>query len=403
VQTNTPLEEHQPRQEKVLISIVVAVHNGGNDLERCLSGIDALTYPNLECILVDDASTDGMAAQGVEQRSVQLTTLDRQHGPAFARNVGAKQARGDILFFTDADVVLHPDALSIASSVLGQDASIAAVFGSYDDEPGHPAYLSQYRNLLHHWVHQTSQGDAFSFWSGCGAVRKRVFDELGGFNSKYSCPSIEDIEFGVRARKAGHAIRLEKSMLGKHLKQWRFRAMVETDIFRRAIPWMVLILQQGKVPVDLNLDVGSRVATVAAGLLALMFGWLLLTKQVAALLPALAVLVLATLVGISSLPASADGRGGGRWVGLALTLPVLAYGVYPNPWALGPISLLAILVIARWRFYKFLYYKRNAAFALAALPMQLVLFLGCAIAVPVGFCKFQWERRGSGNARGNSH
>jgi hypothetical protein len=188
-------------------------------------------------------------------------------------------------------------------------------------------------------------------------------------------------------------------MLGKHLKQWRFGTMVKTDIFRRAIPWMVLILQQGKVPVDLNLDTGSRLATVAAGLLALMLGWLLLTEQVAALLPALAVLVLATLVGISSLPASGGSRNGGIWVGLALVLPILAYGVYSNPWALGPILLLAILVFARWGFYKFLCRKRNFAFALAALPMQFVLFLGCAIAVPVGFCKYLWLRRATGNAR----
>jgi glycosyltransferase involved in cell wall biosynthesis len=146
-----------------LISIVIAVHNGARDLEKCLSGIDALTYPNRQCILVDDASTDGMAALGVQSRNVQLITLDRQNGPAFARNVGAEQACGDILFFTDADVVLHPQALSIAAKVLGQDERIAAVFGSYDDDPGHPAYLSQYRNLLHHWVHQSGH-------SGRGAV-----------------------------------------------------------------------------------------------------------------------------------------------------------------------------------------------------------------------------------------
>ena len=386
-----------------LISIVIAVYNGGRDLERCLSGIDVLTYPNRECILVDDASTDGMAALGAESRDVQLITLDRQNGPAFARNVGAKKARGDILFFTDADVVLHPHALSIAAEVLGRDERIAAVFGSYDDDPGHPAYLSQYRNLLHHWVHQISHGDAFSFWSGCGAVRKCVFDELGGFNSQYSAPSIEDIEFGARAKRAGHAIRLEKSMLGKHLKQWRFGTMVKTDIFRRAIPWMVLILQQGKIPAGLNLDTGSRLATVAAGLLALMLGWFFLTGQVTALLPALTLLLLTTLVSISSLPVSRGNRSGGVWVGvgLALVLPILVYGVYSNPWAMGPISLLAILVFARWGFYKFLCRKRSAAFALAALPMQFVLFLGCAFAVPLGFCKYLWVRRTTGNARVN--
>jgi hypothetical protein len=61
-----------------------------------------------------------------------------------------------------------------------------------------------------------------------------------------------------------------------------------------------------------------------------------------------------------------------------------------------------VLLFARWKFYRFLYRKRNAAFALAALPMQFVHFLGCAIAVPAGICKYLWVRRATGRARVNS-
>lgn len=376
-----------------LISIVIAVHNGGTDLERCLSGVDAITYPNREFILVDDASTDGMASRGAESRDVRLIRLDNKSGPAFARNVGATHAKGDILFFTDADVVLEPQVLSIAARIMGEDDCVAAVFGSYDDTPGHPAFLSQYRNLLHHWVHQTSLADAFSFWSGCGAVKKRVFDELGGFSTGYTAPSIEDIEFGVRVRRAGHAIRLEKSMQCKHLKHWQFGTMVRTDLFLRAIPWMILILREREFPMDLNLDPGSRVATAAAGLLALCLGWLLVSGQVSAWLPTLTLLFIAVLVGIS--PVTAPERSAKRKQGLimAAVLAIAAFGAIVNPLALLPISLLALLVLARHDFYRFLYRKRNAAFALAAVPMQFVHFLECAIAVPIGFYKHLRLRR----------
>lgn len=380
-----------------LISIVIAVHNGGMDLRRCLSGIDALAYPYRECILVDDASTDGMPALRAESPEVQLVTLDKQHGPAFARNKGAERARGEILFFTDADVVLHPQALSIAAEILGKDEQIGAVFGSYDDYPGHPAYLSQYRNLLHHWVHQTSSSHAFTFWSGCGAIRKCLFDELGGFNADYAAPSIEDIELGARIARAGYAIHLEKSMLGKHLKHWQFIPMVRTDIFRRAIPWMVLILREGNAPADLNLDTRSRLATIAAGILALLFLWLLLSGHVSALLPALALLLFASLVSISPLPNS--GHGVGAWLMAALALTAVSVVLVSTPLALLPLALLGVLLLARWDFYQFLYRKRNAAFALAALPMQFVHFLGCAIAVPLGVCKYLWLRRATGRAR----
>ena len=56
--------------------------------------------------------------------------------------------------------------------ILREEPGIAAVFGSYDDEPGAPNLVSQYRNLLHHFVHQTGRTEASTFWTGCGAVRR---------------------------------------------------------------------------------------------------------------------------------------------------------------------------------------------------------------------------------------
>ena len=379
---NTPYAGETP-----LISVVVAVYNGGEDIERCLSGIDNQDYPNLECILVDDASTDGRAALAARSRDIRLVRLESQRGPAFARNVGAEQAKGDILFFTDADVVLDARAVSIAASILEGDQQLAAVFGSYDDQPGHGAYLSQYRNLLHHWVHQTSRAEAFSFWSGCGAIRKTVFDSLGGFSCDYAVPSIEDIELGARIRRAGHAIRLEKTMLGQHLKHWEFGGMITTDIFRRAVPWMELILREQEIPVDLNLDWGSRVATVAAGLLGLLLILLLFAGQVSAWLPATTLLFILAILGTSSLANSVAGRGAMTGLVVTATVAITFYALVASPAALVPLTLLGTMVAARLKFYQFLFRKRGLAFAMAAVPMQFLHFLGCAIAIPIGLFK----------------
>ena len=56
------------------------------------------------------------------------------------------------------------------------------MFGSYDDTPEAPDFISQYRNLLHHYTHQRAKREAKTFWTGCGAVRKEVFSELKGFD-----------------------------------------------------------------------------------------------------------------------------------------------------------------------------------------------------------------------------
>ena len=99
-------------------------------------------------------------------------------------------------------------------------AGIAALFGSYDDEPGEPNFLSQYRNLLHHYVHQQGREDASTFWGGCGAIRRDVFLAIGGLTKGMFRPSVEDIELGTGSEKPATESELCKSLQVKHLKRW---------------------------------------------------------------------------------------------------------------------------------------------------------------------------------------
>jgi glycosyltransferase involved in cell wall biosynthesis len=255
------------------ISIIVPVYNDPGNLADCLSAIRALAHSEVETIVVDDGSTEDVAS-AVDRTGVRLLKLSRNSGPAAARNHGARQAQGDILFFVDADVVLAPDALEHVEGAFQEQSDLAALFGSYDAEPRAPGLVSQYRNLLHHFVHQNGHSDASTFWAGCGAIRRPVFEAIGGFDEKrFRFPSIEDIELGYRLRRAGYRILLHKSLQGKHLKRWNFLSVVKTDISRRAVPWTRLILETANVPADLNLKWAQRTSFVltalACGLLAL--------------------------------------------------------------------------------------------------------------------------------------
>lgn len=249
------------------ISVIIPVYNGSGYIEECLSALGSSLYRSFETIVVDDASTDN-SAEICRGFGVTVTGLERQSGPAAARNEGAKRAAGEILLFIDADVVVTENTLGQFADIFIGDPDISAAFGSYDDSPRAPDFISQYRNLLHHFVHQRSSVDARTFWAGCGAVRREVFSELGGFDrDKYPAPSIEDIELGYRMKEKGYGIALDKSIQVKHLKHWDMLSVIRTDIFNRALPWSKLILETRLMPSDMNLRINDRVSTALTGLL----------------------------------------------------------------------------------------------------------------------------------------
>ena len=164
-------------------------------------------------------------------------------GPGYARNRGAERAYGDILFFLDADVTVYPNATSRLHTLFTEEPDMAGVIGSYDDQPGVPNFLSQYRNLLHHYVHQKASPEGSTFWGACGAIRRVVFQDMGGFDERYLHPSVEDIELGCRMTQKAYRIRLDKALYIKHLNRWTSRSILFTDFFRRAFPWTAIILR----------------------------------------------------------------------------------------------------------------------------------------------------------------
>jgi GT2 family glycosyltransferase len=223
-------------------------------------------------VVVDDASNDACAIQIiglVTKFGAKLIRLDRRSGPAAARNAGAHVSRGEIILFLDADVVPHPECFQLVCSVLaGSEERYSAVIGSYDTHPSDPGLVSQYRNLLHAYVHQTSEGEVASFWTGCGAVRRSAFLAAGGFDAKFRFPSVEDVEFGSRLVRAGSHIALNPRIQVTHRKRWTLRSMLETDLLRRSVPWTMLAWSGVGLPHNLNFTPGRRASVMVSALIA---------------------------------------------------------------------------------------------------------------------------------------
>jgi glycosyltransferase involved in cell wall biosynthesis len=262
-------------QTSPTISVIVPMYNAASTIERCMAALLAMLDRGdvEEIIVVDDCSTDPCAAIVARYPAVRLERVAKQNGPAAARNHAAGLASGRYLWFVDSDVVVTDDSARVLSQAFA-DTAAGAIFGCYDDSPGASNFLSQYKNLVHRYYHVTGSENASTFWAGCGAIERDLFFELGGFAAhRYREPSIEDIELGYRIVESGRRIVLRRDLQGKHLKEWRLKHLLRTDIYRRAIPWSRLMLERRHLTADLNVGVAERLRALLAlgSVLALLF------------------------------------------------------------------------------------------------------------------------------------
>jgi GT2 family glycosyltransferase len=323
------------------ISVVVPFHRNLDQLEQCLRALQPL--PAWADILVVADGALQKCHDIAARYGARVLEIDGPRGPAVARNRGAAATTGDVLAFIDTDVVAAAGTLERFRAVFLGDPSVSAVFGAYDEWPGHGSFMSQYRNLSHRYFHQVSRREAKTFWAGLGAIRREAFDSVGGFDERFRRPSVEDIDLGYRVSARGGRIVVDPTIHGCHLKRWTLRSGIVTDVRDRGIPWTQLILKFGRLDNDLNLQTNQRIAVVLSYLL------------VAA----------AVLSPFSAL-----------WLGLAA----------------GAIAGLAVL---NWPYYRFFVERRGVWFGLRVFPVHVVHHLCNGVSFGVG-CAIFFLTRGAG-------
>jgi glycosyltransferase involved in cell wall biosynthesis len=322
------------------VSVIVPVGPGAEWLAPCLRALGRCRpRPEQVIVVIDGAGSE--LAELARQPGFEVVVLPDCEGPAAARNHGAARSRSEILLFVDSDVEAPADVVGLVARAFAGPAGPSALFGSYDDDPAAPGLVSRYRNLLHHWVHQHGRRRASTFWSGCGAVRRWVFETVGGFPERSDQPCIEDIAFGARLRAAGHEIELEPSLQVRHLKRWSFAGMVWTDLTKRAIPWSELMIRHRRLLNDLNTDLIGRtsVALVAVALVAL--------------------------------------AAAAAWPAAALATAAAALG----------------LVAVNLSFYRFLARRHGIWFAIRAVPLHWLYYLICGVGFVIGAARAMVPRR----------
>jgi glycosyltransferase involved in cell wall biosynthesis len=181
------------------ISVIIPTYNGSRNIKRAIQSVLNQDYPNIEVIVVDDASTDDTVGVVKSIKDSRLKIIEHKvnkNGSA-ARNTGIKASKGKYIALLDDDDEWLPTKLSKQVEYLEKKDSKEwkAVVGSYITE----------KNGLQKETILTKEGDlrkeillmevSMSIGSGI-LIEKKAVEEIGGFDEKYL--RHQDLEFILR-------------------------------------------------------------------------------------------------------------------------------------------------------------------------------------------------------------
>lgn len=218
------------------VSVIVCSYNGGKTLRDCLVSLDLVNYPDYEVILVDDGSKDRTqeivqefeetrakrAAAGAKLPEF-VNIRQPNMGLSYARNAGAKAAKGDVFAYTDSDCMADPDWLYYMVGTLlsgdfvgvgGPNISPPAVNwiqAAVSAAPGGPSHV-----LLTDVVAEHIPGCNMAF-------HRAAFESIGGFDGEYRKAG-DDVDFCWRLQTNGGVIAFSPSAIVWHYRRFTLQA-----------------------------------------------------------------------------------------------------------------------------------------------------------------------------------
>lgn len=160
------------------VSVIIPAYNEESDIADCLKSLKEQSYKNFEIIVVDDGSTDNTLE--IIKKFKNITVLKQNHkGPGLARNLGARNAEGEILVFIDADMTFDKDYLKNLIAPILKDKEIIGTTHDYEIAMNTRNWISDLWGKIR--VSKENAKDVKIF----RAIRKGKFLEMGGFDPKY--------------------------------------------------------------------------------------------------------------------------------------------------------------------------------------------------------------------------
>ena len=201
------------------LGVVVPVHNGERTLPPVLEALQSELRPEDQLVVVDDRSADGSAE--LARRAGARVVASGAPGASAARNSGAETCDTDWLLFADSDAVPRPGWRARLDRRIAQGSD--GIQATYAPQAPGSSAATFYKNYYYHYTFTRRIGEGPV--PGCGtfflAVRRSLFVDLGGFDSRIVRASVEDADFAERLAGAGGVILMAPEIEVYHLRRYR--------------------------------------------------------------------------------------------------------------------------------------------------------------------------------------
>jgi GT2 family glycosyltransferase len=211
--------------QKNIVSIVIPNKNRSADLIRCLESIKKQRCRDYEIIIVDDFS-ETKEIYGhplLRELSARVIANPGSRGAAAAKNIGAKESRGNLIMFLDSDAELFDEnVIDNVIEIMGQDSQVGAVGGDVESRNGGVYNLplrtislqtGEIKSVFGDWRNIRLEIDLLPTCNM--TTRKDIFDRIGGFEEIFQT-YYEDTDFCLRLRKLGYRIVMDSKTLAIH-------------------------------------------------------------------------------------------------------------------------------------------------------------------------------------------
>ncbi len=222
-----------PDSDPIELSVIIPAFQAAATLARCLDALSASLPANAELIVVDDASSD---RSGEIARTYTSTVIrhEKNLGQIAARKSGVEAAKGDLLVFVDADVVVPEKTLRLIKEHFIANPKVAAVTGRLSRGSPRRTYCGTYKNIYMNTVFAGMPNRCSFLYGAIHALRRSAFRLI---HPVYQ--GVEDNVLGFLLMQESQGIELLQELEVDHLKEYSLLELLAND-FHVSRKWALL-------------------------------------------------------------------------------------------------------------------------------------------------------------------